>query len=328
MSITRREFMKASGFTVLTAAGLPSFLTGCSESKIQSTDHNRTKIKIGYLPITHSWPLFLLMEKYSSEMKKADVELVKFTSWPDLTEALNAGKIQAGVTMLEIVLASKIKGLPLEVVALSHRNGDFITSALEINSLSDLKNKTVAIPHRLSGHNILLYKALKDEGIQYSDIRIREMPPPDMPAALASGVISAYVVAEPFGSQSVFNGKGKNLLSAEKIWPGWICCGLATNTKFLIENEDAMSEVVRSFSLAGKAIHANPEMAPTIAEKYTGVKKAYWEQALTWTNYSDLRPDADELAMVNDYLVEMGVLNKSTDVNEIIRGRFSEEFTL
>ena len=326
MSITRRKFITASGITILAAAGAPLFFLGCSDTKSRSADGGRANIKVGFLPITHSWPLFVLMERYGSEMKRAEVELVKFTSWPDLTEALNAGKIQAAVTMFELVLASKIKGLPMEILALSHRNGDFITSSHEINGLEDLKGRTVAIPHRLSGHNILLYKALKDTGIQYSDIRVREMPPPDMPAALASGEISAYVVAEPFGSQSVLSGRGKILISADKIWPRWICCGVAAGTDTITANEEAMREFIRYFARAGKDIHTDPETATAVAEKYTGVKKKYWEQALTWTDYGDLKPDADELAMINDYLVEMGVLQQSVDVNEVVRDRFAEEF--
>ncbi len=326
MNITRRRFLKTGGITILAAAGTPLFFSGCSDTKSQSTDSGRTIIKVGYLPITHSWPLFVLMEKYGSEMKKARIEPVKFTSWPDLTEALNAGKLQAAITMFEIVLASRIKGLPIEILALSHRNGDFITSSLEINGLEDLRGRTVAIPHRLSGHNILLYKALKDKGIPYSEVRVREMPPPDMPAALASGEIAAYVVAEPFGSQSVLNGKGKILISADSIWPNWTCCGVAATTDMITANEEPMREFIRYFVRAGKDIQTDPGMATAAAQKYTGVKKKYWKQALTWTNYSDLKPDAGELAMINDYLVEMGVLHQKVNVNEIIRGRFAEEF--
>ena len=48
----------------------------------------KNSVKIGYLPITHSLPLYV-----EKEVESGDIELIKFGSWPELMDALNSGKI-------------------------------------------------------------------------------------------------------------------------------------------------------------------------------------------------------------------------------------------
>ena len=49
---------------------------------------------------------------------------------------------------------------------------------------------------------------MKKEGLTYEDVNVVEMPPAEMPAALAGDQIAGYVVAEPFGAIGVNIDKG------------------------------------------------------------------------------------------------------------------------
>ena len=56
-----------------------------------------------------------------------------------------------------------------------------------------------------------MYETLKEEGLKKEDVNIVEMPPAEMPAALAGDQIAGYIVAEPFGAIGVNIDKGKVL---------------------------------------------------------------------------------------------------------------------
>lgn len=283
-------------------------LAGCGgkpSGEAEKPSGDQPVIKVGYLPITHSLPLIVADKLDGAAYQNFSLELVPFSSWPELTEALNGGKVQAAITMFELAMVSQQRGIPTQVVALSHINGDVLVAGNGIEKLEDLKGKTVAIPHRLSGHNILLYKALKDKGIAYEEVDKLEMAPPDMPAALARGEVAGYIVAEPFGAQAVAGGQGKVLLRAQDIWPGWICCGLVINPKFAEQNGAAVQELVDSLAKAGRFIQEKRPEAIGIAQQYMKIKPELWEMSLEWIDYSNLTPKAEEFNRLQDYLLEL-----------------------
>lgn len=282
--------------------------TGCGGGKDQggaAGTGEKPVLKVGYLPITHSLPLVVAHRLDAEKYQNLKLELVPFSSWPDLTEALNSGQIQAAITMFEIAMVSKQRGIPSEILLLSHRNGDVLVVNNEIQRIEDLKGRRVAIPHRLSGHNILLYKALKDAGIDYGAVEKVEMAPPEMPAALARGEIAGYIVAEPFGAQSVVGGAGKVLLRAQDIWEGWICCGLVANPSFSQQYPEATQEFINSLVAAGRFIQANPAEAIAIAQDYMKIRGELWEKSLSWISYDDLKPEVEDFKLLQNYLREL-----------------------
>ncbi|GAW93686.1 ABC transporter substrate-binding protein [Calderihabitans maritimus] len=304
--------------------------SGSQEEGTTKSAEGKPIIKVGYLPITHSLPLVVAHKLDGNQYKNFELELVKFSSWPELTEALNSGQIQAGITMFELAMVSKQRGIPNEIVLLSHRNGDVLVVNKEINDIRELKGKLVAIPHRLSGHNILLYKALRENGIDYDEVEKVEMAPPDMPAALARGEIAGYIVAEPFGAQSVVSGTGKVLLRAQDIWPNWICCGLVINPRYMPEDPEILQELVDSLVRAGKFIEQQQGEAINIALEYMQIKAELWEQSLEWISYDDLLPTRGEFVDLQKYLLELPwngkprtLLSREVNLEELVNPQYA-----
>jgi NitT/TauT family transport system substrate-binding protein len=314
---------------LLLVAGL---VTGCGGNKPDTAQGQKPTIKIGYLPITHSLPLLVAEAQNKAGFQNFQLELVKFGSWPDLTEALNSGQIQGAITMLELALVSKGKGIPTEVVLLSHRNGDVLVADPSIGEVKDLKGKKVAIPHRLSGHNILLHQALQKAGLAYEDVEKIEMAPPEMPAALARGEVAAYIVAEPFGAQSVVAGKARVLKRAQDIIPDWACCGLVLNPRLTRDNPAAVQELVSRLVEAGRYIMTNKAGAIAIAQQYMPVSKETWEQSLEWIDYDNLLPAVSDLDLIQQNLREIPwdghpgrLLPSEIKVEELVNDRFARQ---
>lgn len=276
-------------------------------------------LKIGYLPLTHSLPVVVADQLNAGKYQHLKAEVVKFSSWPELLDAYNSSQVQAVSELLVLALAGAERGVPESVVALSHRHGDILTVAKEINSVKDLKGKRVAIPHRMSVHNILLSQALKKEGLTLKDVEWIEMPPPDMPAALARGDIKGFIVAEPFGSKAVSAGFGKELLNAKEIWPDYICCGLVINPAFKKQHPEAVREYVTSFANAGKFIDANRSEAIAIARKYMNIDEKVFALALSHdATYGDLRIKRNEVEQLQRYALELNLIKKPVNLDQLL----------
>lgn len=314
----------ARTLVVTLAVALAALATACSSKPNQSAAEksdaaSATPLKIGYLPITHSAPLMLADASVGGQ----PVELVKFSSWPELTDALNAGRVDGAVTMLEIAMASAEKGVPLKLVALSHRDGDALTVAKDITSAADLKGQRVAIPHRLSGHNLILKLALEREGLTLDDVTRVEMPPGDMPAALGRGDVKAFIAAEPFGTMGVVKSGGRALVSAAELWPDWLCCGLVLRDSVIAERPDDVQALVDQFAASGASIGRDPSAAAKSAAQYTQYDEAVWKKSFELgVTYSDLVPTTDELERLKTMLAEEKLIEGKVDAKAFLDDSF------
>lgn len=295
--------MKKLSFLLLLVLTL--VLTACGSDPAKTTaDGEKPTITIGYLPITHAVPLYMQDNK---EYEGYNLELKKFGSWPELMEALNTGAIDGASVLIQLAMNAKEKGIDLKAVALGHRDGNVLVGAPDINSVEDLKGKSFAIPSRFSTHNILLYEMLKKHGLEYEDVDVIELPPAEMPAALAEGRIAGYVVAEPFGAISVALEKGKILYQSEEIWQDSIDCGLVLRGDFLKDYPELAKTFVADYTAAGELAEHKDDHTHEVVNKYISVEQEVLDLSLEWISYDNLTIEEDSYAILRDALVEMGL---------------------
>ncbi|AVK82898.1 metal ABC transporter substrate-binding protein [Lysinibacillus sp. B2A1] len=300
-------------------------LSACGKSEeIGSTNTADEKeiVKIGYLPITHAAPLYMQTDK---EYEGYTIELVKFGSWPELMDALNTGKIDGASVLIQLAMKAKEQGIDLKAVALGHRDGNVIVVAPNVKKAEDLKGKSFAIPNKYSTHNILLYRMLLDAGINYQDVDVVELPPAEMPAALAEGRIAGYVVAEPFGAISVSLKKGKVLFQSEEIWSNSIDCGLVLRNAFIEEHKDIAKQFVKDYAAAGELMNANDDHAHEVVAEYIKVDKEVLDLSLNWISYNNLKIEEDAYKILRDSLIEMGLSENPPTYDEFVDTSLIEE---
>lgn len=269
---------------VIVAAVLAA--TGCSPRREQRA------VRIAYLPLTHAVVLQEL-----ARQTPVPVELIKYGSWPELLEALNTGRVDAASVLIQPAMHAKERQVPLSVLALGHRNGNVLILASALKSLAELRGKAFAIPHRSSSHYLLLREALAQEGISLDDIKLVELPPPEMPSALASGRIAGYCVAEPFGAVSVHGGFGRIYRQSDELWPDSVCCALVANQAFLREHPETARQLHEAYLQAGERLgdkHLALDNAKILLKQPEEVLKL----SLQWIDYTNLiltRPAYDDL---------------------------------
>ena len=240
-------------------------------------------LKIAYLPITHSLPLFKTKELFDGDVK---VELVRYGGWGELMDALNTGRADGASVLSELAMKAKEQGIPLELAALGHRDGNVVITRPDITQGDQLRGKTFAIPNEQSSHNILLQELLQKNGLSTEDVQILEMAPAEMPSALQSGQIDGYCVAEPFGAKAVSAGIGRVFATSRELWEDSICCGIVWNKESVQGKEKEAERFERTYLQAGDSM--TDEEAETLAEKYLGQEKEVARQSLAWISFEDL----------------------------------------
>lgn len=308
---------------VIVASLLFSLAGWGNKEEISSKNEVKT-VKIGYIPLTHAVPLFVENDLSTNNSKNFKVELVKFGSWTELSDAVNTGKVDGASMLIELAMKSKEQGIDLKTVALGHRDGNVVVVSKDINQVADLKGKTFAIPHRLSTHNVLLYKMLKENGLTANDLKIIELPPPEMPAALSEGRISGYIVAEPFGAISVVSGNGKVLFESQNLWKDSVCCGLVLRNDFIKENPTVAAEFVKEYVKAGERAESKDPEVLKAASKYMKVQSQVLDLSLKWISYNNLKLEEKDYNELSQYLVEMGQLKNPPKYSEFVDNSFIE----
>jgi NitT/TauT family transport system substrate-binding protein len=296
-------------------------LTACGNTdtpKSSATDEKPT-IKIGYLPITHAVPLYMQNNEQYADYQ---LELVKFGSWPELMDALNTGAIDGASVLIQLAMNAKEKGIDLKAVALGHRDGNVLIGSKDIEAVEDLVGKSFAIPSRFSTHNILLYEMLQKHGIAYEDVDVIELPPAEMPAALAEGRISGYVVAEPFGAISVSLENGKVLYQSEDIWQDSIDCGLVLRGDFINNNKDLVQTFVNDYVAGGELAEHKDEHTFDVVGGYLTVDQKVLDLSLNWISYDNLSIEEDSYAILRDALIEMGLSENPPAYEEFVDASF------
>lgn len=287
-----------------------------------SSEDEKAVIKIGYLPITHATPLFLHQEMHGGIDDEYEVELVRFSSWPDLMDALNAGRIDGASVLIQLAMKAMEKGIDLSAVALGHQDGNVLISQKGVNSIQEMDDKTFAIPHTYSTQHLLLQELLTLEGIAYEDVDMIELPPAEMPVALSEDRISGYIVAEPFGALGVRLDIGEVLAFSEAFWPNSYCCVLVIRDDF-IENEfDLTKQFVSEYVEAGIKADKKEEALYTTLQEYINVEKETLHLSLEWITFNDLSIKENEYNRIYESVIDLELIESPPTYEEFVDHRF------
>ena len=289
----------------------------CSQAAGESPEDTPV-VKIGYMPITHAVPLFMQEKTLEDKGGNYELELVRFSSWPDLMDALNTGRINGASTLITVAMKANELGIDLRGIVLGHREGNVLMGANDVSDISELKGETFAIPHKISTHNVLLYLMLKEAGIDYEDVNTVEMSPAEMPAALSEGRIKGYVVAEPFGAQSVVMGTGKVLYQSDDLWERSLDCALVLHGDFIDENRVLAQDFIDGYITASNQAEKKDEHVHTVSSDYMQVDGAVMEQSMEWISYDDLTIDEKAYGELRVYMQEMGLSNNPPTYQEFV----------
>ena len=274
-------------------------------------------VRLAYLPTTHALPLFAQKEMESPD-GPVRIELIKYGSWPELMDALNTGRVDGASVLIELAVKAREQGIDLKAATLGHKDGNIVVTLPEIERVEDLKGKAFAIPHKQSTHKLLLDELLATHGMTERDLKVVEMTPPEMPAALAQKQIAGYCVAEPFGSQAIALGAGKLFARDNELWNESPCCALVFNGGFVRENEELARATVKAYMEASEHLGEHPESQAEIAGHFLKTKPAVLEKSFGWISYDDLVISEETYDALTARMKAAGLLQKAPPYEDFV----------
>ncbi|AWI33432.1 ABC transporter substrate-binding protein [Helicobacter apodemus] len=261
----RRKFLHLANTFFLSLSGLN--ILNAKELKIDFRG-----IKIGYLPITDH--LLIIAKAF----RNANFTPIKFASWSDLSEALLAKSIDGAFILTPLALKLASQKVKIKAILAAHRNGSALIVKKGLIQENDkpnihlLKGLKIAIPSRFSTHYLLLADLLSQGNLTPDDIKLIDMPPPEMVFALKHKSIDGFIVAEPFGSTAQAYNIGDIFILSKDIIPNHICCLLTFHTEVLEAQKETIRTITKDFLETALFIQKQPQKAAEISTKFLGQK--------------------------------------------------------
>lgn len=289
------------------------------------------ELTVGFLPVTCH--LTCPVTDFASKTTQTNTNFNSrvFSDFPTVVSALEAKQVQATFMIVPLAMKLREQGVPVKICYLGHRDGSEIVVGKysKIRSLQDLKGKKVAIPSPFSNQNFVIHKLMTDYGMKQDDITFVILPPPDMPTSLASGAIDGYFVGEPFCAKAEMDGIGRVLYYARDIWPNFISCALVVHEDLINSNPDVVQDLVRGIAESGAWAETHREEAAKLVSPYFRQDEKVLNFVLTAdphrVSYVNLTPSDEDLQMIQDMGLKMGLLTKQIPMNEIVDRRFVPE---
>lgn len=208
--IRRRNFLKHFIGPACTGLGMSTLLGNCTSFRLISDVEDTSPNLIQVIRVAHQ-PLgtFLyLKEKATLEQRLAPlgitVEWIEFSAGLPILEAMGNNRVDIGNGGVVPPVVSQAKGLPFVYVAndtpVPDSIGLIVRQESSIQTLADLKGKTISAAKGSAGH-YLLVRALIKGNLTLNDITFVDLPPPDGKSAFEQGEIDALVLWQPFLAQ-------------------------------------------------------------------------------------------------------------------------------
>lgn len=239
-------------------------LSGLVAGSVQAED----VVRLGNLKFAHYGAVSYIKE--IAPKCGIKVEERVFAKGLDAMQAVIAGELDVSAVSSEAAISARAKGTPIYLVAGFAKGGARMVgrSDLGIKTVKDLKGKKVGVT-RGGIQDILLAAELSQNGLSYSDqpgkdVQIIYLGFPDLNQALLGKNVDAIMQSEPYSSQAINKGYGKEIIKPYNTPIGEPVRTLVMTEKFYKEHRPVAEKFMRCFVEATKTFIENKDLA----EKY------------------------------------------------------------
>lgn len=276
---------------------------------------DETILRFGYLQSDlHHLPAFIALEQgyFTEQGLKVQVGGV-FKAGPEEMSAFGAGELDFGYVGQAPATAALLNGVAdIQFIAQVNLEGSAIVARMDAgtDSLSKLNAKIVAIPGHATMQDFLLRRALKNSGMNFSDIKPIVLKPPEMLQALEQKNIDAFIAWQPYPQQALHSGKAQIVQYSAAIWKEHPCCVLIARRGLCDKQPDAIKKIQVAHAKACVFIAEHPDEAVLIGMKYSSVERSTVVESLRHIIYT-VRMDRQKGREFVDFLKEQRYIKAS-----------------
>ena len=295
---------------------------------LNAEESGRKQITMGYMPVITNLasPLLDYATKDGDGLR---FKALKFSSFAEMAESLRNGQIDAAFIIAPLAVELRQQGEDVKVVYIGNRHESTLVARKElgVKNVHDLVGKTVAVPMRYSGHNLSILQLIENNGLE-GRIKVVEMNPPDMAAALSNGSLDAYYVGEPFAATTLKSGDSALVHYVEDVWDGFICNLVLVRQELIDKDPAAVKALVDSAARSGLWAQKNPKEAANIASVYWNQSPDLIEYAMTTPDkrilFDKFVPVEEEMQYMADLMQHFGLI-ESNNISGLIDDSFARD---
>lgn len=328
----KKTILIAGSIVLLIIAGVYIFQSMKTETK-EKNQKESIKLVIDTTKVA-SIPFILAKNKGFFDEENLDVEFISLKKGEFLPELLIHGDVDIGAAAVAAELFNAYnQGAEFYIVADNLQNVEWLMIRNDladnnsIETLKDLKGKTIRTSGEGKGNYYALGKMLEGVGLDITrDVKLSKLENSETLPALESKRIDAALVGEPYRTIAI----DKNLVEMfSETGPRYQIMTLVASKNMITNRSDGLKGFLRAY-LRGVEIYnkakdgKEPEHSEIklLISQTLGVDPEFTERML-W-HYVDPRgkPDVDSIKDVMDYFHKLGLIDKTTNLDEFINLEF------
>jgi NitT/TauT family transport system substrate-binding protein len=285
-----------------------------------------TTVRVGALGSIDELSLFVIQEQGLDRKHGLRLQTSTHMGGGRILEAMASGSVDVSfnVGTVPLLRGAETGIVPERAVAIAvstladrERPGVGVVVAPTVNAWSDLSDQLIGIYATDSLGGAAFKARLQDERVARS--RFVEIAMPNLGLAVASGLVAAVVMPEPFVTQSILRGDGRLL--------DWVIGGpplermvytvVAARAQFARQQPTAVKALLRAHLDALAWIDANPGLARNIMARRLGITDELGRRIhqLRWV--LDGRNDPALFLAMQDVLIHAGILRAPVPVHRV-----------
>jgi NitT/TauT family transport system substrate-binding protein len=320
---SRRAVLSLLGTATILASLSGCGLLGGSSGDTAANDKvERSKIKVGAMPIIDSAPVWIAQQKGYFKDEGLEVDLQVVAGAAVAVPKIATGELDFTYGAYVPYFQAQAKGAAdLKIVADSYQTAANIFVILvkkdsTIKSPKDLTGKTIATNTKNSITDLLGKSVMETNGIDITTIKWVEVPFPEMQARLADGAIDAAIVLEPFVTQAERSiGALPILDTATGPTANFPISGYASSAKFVKENPKTTEAFRRAVTRASEEAQQRPVVEEAV-QQYAKISKEIASLVRIGTFPTSI--DRTRLQRTVDLMKKYGMLTKDIDIDSMI----------
>ncbi len=298
-----------------------------------TTPHaQETRVAVGLSGWTGFAPLTLAKEAGLFKKHGLDVSLKKIPQ-KDRHLAIASGDIQCAATTVETWVVWNANGVATtQIFQLDKSYGaDGMVVKAGIQSIRDLKGKTVAASAPGTAPYFTLAWMLRENGLSVKDVRVVNLEPQAAANAMIAGTdgIDAAMTYEPFLGAIRAKPEAGRIIATTLDYP-MIMDTFGCTPKFLAENPKAAKALADAYFDALALIKAEPKKSFEIMGADVRQTGEAFEKSQSYLRWQDREANAKFFAgehaafskKAAEILLEVGIIKTLPDMNKLVDTRF------
>ena len=238
------------------------------------------KIVLGTIPITPVTASYIGQVDFFKD-EGLSIELTRFNNPAPIMQAMTAGSVVAGDFGVASSLIGLTRGLPLIAPFLSAFSTPshpferiMVMQNSPIKSLEDLKGKKLAFLGPGTVPDMFLGALPRKTKIRKEDIELVPMPAPNMPDALAQGLVDAIFAIPPADTVAEQKYQARTIANASELVPYAGLSTFALKRDFVESHPEAAKKLYRACIRFSRWIMDNPTDARSMIATNLGLPGA------------------------------------------------------